>query len=104
MFFLQAATLILISFLPGLLLLAWRVAGQVNPRRLRHLLSQNPTPVAGGQLDRVHQTLCDWHEQGQRLARSLGEAQKQLRADLGTDATWGASLPASESAVPSQRA
>ncbi len=103
-FFLQAATLILISFLPGLLLLAWRVAGQVNPRRLRHLLSQNPTPVAGGQLDRVHQTLCDWHEQGQRLARSLGEAQKQLRADLGTDATWGASLPASESAVPSQRA
>ena len=93
-FFLQAGALILISFLPGLLLLAWRVAGQVNPGRLRGLLGKSAPALAGGQLERVQRALEGWYRQGGDIGRSLEEAQRLLSADLGPDAKWGTSLPA----------
>lgn len=92
-FFLLAAMLILASFLPGLLALGWRLSALVNPNRLRHLVNRNPTQVAGGSLERVRTILAGWHRSGSDIARSLEEAQTLLRADLGAEANWGASIP-----------
>jgi hypothetical protein len=91
-FFLQAGLLVTASFLPGMLLLGWRLAGLVSPRRLRYLVNTNPTPVAGGQLDKVRTTLAGWHRAGGDIAKSLEGAQKLLGDDLGQDGHWGASL------------
>jgi GTP-binding protein EngB required for normal cell division len=102
-FFLQAATLVVVSLLPGMLFLAWRLANQVHPRRLRGLLGKHAGPIAGGQLELVRETLAGWFRQGSDIAKSLEEAQRLLSADLGADATWGTSLPA-RSAQPASHA
>jgi len=102
-FFLKAISLMAISFLPGLLLLSWRVVAQVNPRRLRGLLGKGSHTLAGGQLERVQGALEGWFRQGGDIGKSLEEAQRLLSADLGPDANWGTSLPA-QSAQPATQA
>jgi hypothetical protein len=86
-----------------MLFLAWRLANQVHPRRLRGLLGKHAGPIAGGQLERVRETAAGWFRQGMDIAKSLEEAQRLLSADLGADATWGTSLPA-RSAQPASHA
>lgn len=105
-FFLKAAALTVLSFLPGLLLLGWRVTAQVNPRRLRGLLGKGAPALAGGQLEKVQVALEGWFRQGGDIGKSLEEAQRLLSADLGPDATWGTSLPAqsAQSAAQARKA